>query len=1568
MTDFQSFLFQSMHLIGLKEENNNSTTDSIDNKKKLNTIEEPPDFNRKQSTINLKNSQKSQSTATTIDSRHSSTKSQHQPSPVKLLNNKQSPLKTITPKKNENKKNEEEKEEEEVEKPVQLRNDIKRISSNNDVINQLQQSSMGNISICTTETFISTNSTNVTTSTNGTTSTNFQSDENPPQKYKTIAESDVNINTSIDAFPDPPKFDNEQICTESTDEKNLSIDEERKNNFNDNNSNQLSEKVIENKDVLFEICSLSSSINCLDQAKNVVDSVPIEATTTNIVDESFIDNNGYNNNMSNVGVINIINTSTYDCEREAKSPKPVAESISQRILKKLGNGDFSPLKSIFSKNKNTCNNSVSTNGVSSSSSSSKHNSIESPVNNRIVQPFTDTKSMESYLAKFEEEILRKAKTEILNECKMLNLKQNEVTNKRNSMENVDSELIKKYLGVNGDDLLPQNDVENLEKYNSLINRIRLNTSKRYNTLPLLYSYFNDKIDSSQISKWLKTIEKATIENEEKDINEKEMPSKLTSKQYLINKKRELMDKVAKKMNHKKTPRSSTVIESPQLYANIDLTETLPEIKKQRKKKTVKEISKCVVETPSEIINDGFYINDKNDNNNNFNDIIKIEKALEVRDKREVIEIHEAPKRIKKKHRTRSEVQSVEENNSLAREQFNMTLSDELDELFELEKSRTREKRHHLRKSSAALKEENEEDDEVEDVSVQKVNIRRRKIDKAARQDDHFYNEINEMELKMNTIKVKERKSEDGEVVKMKTLKNERVKPKAIGSSANTTATSNIVSSGNVSPLVKTVKKTSAAEHAKNFMKKPSQLLAKLKSPERKILYNEWFAIIKKMDYDPKFDLEALVRTRGRFETHDNISYRDRLIEQKLRTARSEPNFGAMQFLQPNSEQSSEDSLDPNKPKKKRKPQQGNRDKSRAHRTVHLGQSHAEMMKSESYCENMSRKWDIGKPVREVDVRPEKVNKTKPQQQQQQQQQQQKQDTPTKDGLKLTLHKSDVELIKEILKKKNKNLSAADLNALTMNALKSKVGKADPNESTTFHEDLPPKVAKKTTTTTNRRAVNEIISDNDGDHGKTPHGRTKPKDDGLIKKRRDKSGLKHESGASSSLIDDTKDEDTSLMSKCKNLTQICKTDGAKGLGLELSKMVKGSIGTKFQKFKENSKIMSKINEIGHSLDKKHGRNDMSPSHSPVARPSELPSKHHRNKKGTKKVEDEDGHIEKWMRNVKTAHRKTLSDDDDNVSEDDDDDDDDDEEDDEFIEESRFKNKVEEQPKKHHRRLSNINEDSNDNETIRRKKKQQDKQIKDAKSRQHKSVDDFDDDIKSSSRPAPPKRPPPPKPPSPEPVKSNRRRDKPLSPEPVKSNRRRDEPLSPEPVKSNRRRDESSTVHERLMRDMNGIKVKQNRKSNQSCDSMSAFDSPEMLRKTKPTKLQKPPPRPPSIEKKGARSKIPDFNSFEAEVLQKYSNTKRSSKSHETMASMLEYEIDAHTESHLKIPATIKHKREHHVKTVKSNHKIRSVSPSPERHRTKSRQPNHRHHSQMLSISPVERRHQEEKTKRKPPIHR
>ena len=484
-----------------------------------------------------------------------------------------------------------------------------------------------------------------------------------------------------------------------------------------------------------------------------------------------------------------------------------------------------------------------------------------------------------------------------------------------------------------------------------------------------------------------------------------------------------------------------------------------------------------------------------------------------------------------------------------------------------------------------------------------------------------------------------------------------------------------------------------------------------------------------------------------------------------------------------------------------------------------------------------------------------------------------------------------------------------------------------------------------------------------------------------------------SGGSSSLIDDSKDEDSSLISKCKNLTQICKTDGAKGLCDELSKMVKGSLGTKLQKLKENSKIMTKINEIGQSLDKK-GRSEVSISNSPPSRPAPPKSSSHlRNKSEHRLIKKTDHvnekldktddrvkqeHIEKWMRNVNSANRTSRQksqtqvfdsddDDDEDDHDDDNDDDEDDEEDDEFNEEShqsKFNDDDEILPRRHHRRLSNINEDSNDNDTIRRNNSHN----KDNSRRNKTSCDRLK---LSPARPPPPKRPPPPRPSSPS-----------------------ENP--PEPLRTYKKPKELPTsVHDRLMRDMNSnnqqIRINRRSKSHQSIESFSAIESPERKgRNQKNHKQDKPklppPPRPPSVPKQQKRTKNGDSSGLDSDAIispnTKYSNTlKKNHKSLETMASMVEYEINVHAESNLKIPQ----KRSNQITTRnKIQQNLRSVSPSPEkitasrdRHRTRSKPQssnNSRHHSRhniAPSLSPVERqtRHNnEEKTRRKPPIHR
>ncbi|RNA35033.1 hypothetical protein BpHYR1_025715 [Brachionus plicatilis] len=142
--------------------------------------------------------------------------------------------------------------------------------------------------------------------------------------------------------------------------------------------------------------------------------------------------------------------------------------------------------------------------------------------------------------------------------------------------------------------------------------------------------------------------------------------------------------------------------------------------------------------------------------------------------------------------------------------------------------------------------------------------------------DHFYNEITDLEQRQAAIRHKNRERE----------RVERSAP------------SNLMCQKNKELLQQIYDYTQESSHDSTsnlIFKRNIAAIAKLKSPERKILYNEWFTILKRMEKDPKFDLETLVRTRGRFTDNDKISYRTKLMEKgdKIRTARSEPNFSTM---------------------------------------------------------------------------------------------------------------------------------------------------------------------------------------------------------------------------------------------------------------------------------------------------------------------------------------------------------------------------------------------------------------------------------------------------------------------------------------------------------------------------------------------------------------------------------------------------------------------------------------------------------------------------------------------------
>ena len=168
-----------------------------------------------------------------------------------------------------------------------------------------------------------------------------------------------------------------------------------------------------------------------------------------------------------------------------------------------------------------------------------------------------------------------------------------------------------------------------------------------------------------------------------------------------------------------------------------------------------------------------------------------------------------------------------------------------------------------------------------------------------------------------------------------------------------------------------------------------------------------------MEKDPKFDLEALVRTRGRFTEHDNISYRDRLIETKhLRCARSEPNFSEILFTsQTNGNQ--EDTKNCKGRQAQSNHTRTNRDcQQKPTRNDHRKDSKSInpnrdiTIKSESFSETIRRKWELENDRLNGELKQNNNNNN---------------NNSLSNALKLTLQKSDINFIKEALKKKDKKI-------------------------------------------------------------------------------------------------------------------------------------------------------------------------------------------------------------------------------------------------------------------------------------------------------------------------------------------------------------------------------------------------------------------------------------------------------------------------------------------------------------------------------------------------------------------
>jgi hypothetical protein len=294
----------------------------------------------------------------------------------------------------------------------------------------------------------------------------------------------------------------------------------------------------------------------------------------------------------------------------------------------------------------------------------------------------------------------------------------------------------------------------------------------------------------------------------------------------------------------------------------------------------------------------------------------------------------------------------------------------------------------------------EEREKVDEIVVDKSKEKPRQID----QIDHLYNEINENEMKTRGRRrdCDRRDRNFDEISRPRANGKHHLKKSATLNGFPNESNHDDHEQTHVAtmkakshPMFDTPRKhSSATESAKNFLKKPMNSLAQLKSPERKILYNEWRTIIKKIDSDPKFDLETLVRTRGRFTEHDAISYRD-----QLKSARSVPNFSDLQLNLMNNSNSTDDV------NKRHIKDYSKKISTLPNRSLYQN----EQKKTSGILNDTLPAYNEEKPVIH----------------------------PIKPKIKLTLKKSEIETIRDEIKKKHKNISTHELNKLVLQTLRSK---------------------------------------------------------------------------------------------------------------------------------------------------------------------------------------------------------------------------------------------------------------------------------------------------------------------------------------------------------------------------------------------------------------------------------------------------------------------------------------------------------------------------------------------------
>lgn len=1092
MADFQSFLFQNMQMIGLEEEEAQLES------KPMKTITE--------NSGNSSDAKKASSTKTGFG-----------------VNNK-------PPNKKENSNN-------------------KKIDSNSVALK-----SLGNISVSTTETFLSClNGANKN-------ETDQNSDEHDTnrfnKKYPIIVETNGSLNSTTSSASPPstsPKVIRRSSMTNSNENdddlndsnnyhlksiekfKKISITRKNKNEQVRNSQTRATEVYLDKKDNLFETNITHFESNLIEyndfSRRSLVRS---RLSSRNLSSPESVIKNDFKSSTP-IGISIPSNSKfrdsvmSHDYEREIKSPNP----INTKSNKLNSHRRFSSNESISfknrNKNRNLSNDSINndkTNSnyqVNSRMFNKKHNSIsdnslddldrlsinmqksfldgsrlkhlndlnnedydnedgneddlnkqnndyddeeENSLSNDNNLNSIESTLMEPYLVKFEEEILKSSKSDMIRDFN--NFKNSE------KLKNGEGHYLKRYINEiknltirrkksNADSKSKPESVEK-KPLNLLELRKMTKTQIPWNNLdidsadlllssisdsyfgngaeivyPDIYSKNGNKISRTQVKKWFKILEKLTLE--QSDIQARTLSrsisrhsTKMSSKQYFINKKKQILDKVSLRKKSKTFSEVSNASElskklssdisrsASKLYANCNVN-----IDEQLKKNLKNESKKSLIDSKT-----------KKSVKSNVDETLQDDDCESINTSQTLSE-SESVKSFEKR-KTNKTVKTPER-----KEKLNDSSQD-----FDLKKRQKYTENQYVN-DNFNIKAKNE-------PNIEKEKPKKNVSAGIASSENHFYNEINENSFEGK----KNRKANEESKSTIKTTRKSELTERETRHTRHHTNTMNSSSSSRIMETKHTKSEKSIADlHMKltqsnvsivpplpefsdptrsNF-KRPITALSKLKSPERKILYNEWFTIIKKMEKDPKFDLEALVRTRGRFTEHERISYRDKLLikQQQLRCARSEPNFGAMLFLTNGA--NSETGTDPDtlKASKSRSglnttPSKGKNDPLKLKRNLSAhDKSNVKdnTIKSESFSETIRRTWELDNTSINSGVG-SKANKFI------------ESTSNLSNALKLTLQKSDINLIKEVLKKKDKKIISELSNRANEKKAKPKSPSSSPN--------------------------------------------------------------------------------------------------------------------------------------------------------------------------------------------------------------------------------------------------------------------------------------------------------------------------------------------------------------------------------------------------------------------------------------------------------------------------------------------------------------------------------------------